>query len=72
MRAALLRGTDEGSGTGSDALVPLCFLQLEASRLTTRPSASLVVHDEVKRGSGHTAPQAPPYCGEEAPDSRRE
>ncbi|MFC3338210.1 hypothetical protein ACFOEY_06805 [Paracandidimonas soli] len=40
--------------------------------VTTRSSASLVVHDEVKRGSAHTAPQAPPYGGEEAPGFRRE
>ncbi|MFC3338916.1 hypothetical protein ACFOEY_10440 [Paracandidimonas soli] len=40
--------------------------------MTTGQSASLVVHDEVKRGGGHMAPQAPPYCGEEAPDFRRE
>ncbi|MFC3337934.1 hypothetical protein ACFOEY_05375 [Paracandidimonas soli] len=40
--------------------------------MTTRPSAGLVVHDEVKRGSVHMAPQAPLYSGEEAPDFRRE
>ncbi|MFC3337670.1 hypothetical protein ACFOEY_04025 [Paracandidimonas soli] len=40
--------------------------------MTTRSSASLVVHDELERGSVHTAPQAPPYCGEEAPDFRRD
>ncbi|MFC3339879.1 hypothetical protein ACFOEY_15400 [Paracandidimonas soli] len=40
--------------------------------MTTRQSASLVVHDEVERGQPIPAPQAPPYCGEEAPDFRRE
>ncbi|MFC3340296.1 hypothetical protein ACFOEY_17565 [Paracandidimonas soli] len=40
--------------------------------MTTRPSASLGRQSEVKRGSFHTAPQAPSYSGEEAPDFRRE
>lgn len=40
--------------------------------LTTGQSASLVVHDEVKRGSVDTAPKAPPHGGEDAPALRPE
>lgn len=40
--------------------------------LVTRQSASRGRQAEVKRGSVHTAPQASPYCGEEAPGFRRE
>ena len=40
--------------------------------LTTRRRASLGLQTEAKRGSLHTAPKVPPYCGEEAPDFRQE
>jgi len=34
--------------------------------LTTRQSANLVLQDEVKRGSAHPEPKAPPMSGGEA------
>jgi len=40
--------------------------------LTTRQSASLAVHGEVKRGPINAAPKAPLHCGGEAPATRPE
>jgi len=40
--------------------------------MTTGPSASLGLQAEVKRGSAHTAPKAPPYGSGETPNFRRE
>ena len=40
--------------------------------MTTRPNASPVIHDGVKRGLVQEAPQAPPNGGGEAPAGRPE
>jgi len=43
-----------------------------ASGVTTRQSASLAVHGQVKRGPINAAPKAPLLCGREAPAPRPE